>query len=320
MKLSVYAPTQARLSQFSRSPCSRANQRSYCCTMRARHLCQRKSQWVSGHQCRKDGRFMGMANQYYDTNDVYERLQAYGPDVPFVWVSGNAWIVAYADAGEVMRILAFVTGRSTDSANGDELTRLQSARRVAGRLANAANVPFADIWFDDTVDEIDSVRLNGTEINLTGLRRWFAGSGLPVNDSAPAKSINRQASSAYHDWQRAHLGTIKVTDIDLLRMDRTTDRIEAIYELKRSYIGLDQWKPFPDDFTNFNIASGLATAVGARFRIVYNVFHREDRGTGRPRVDDASQVSTFSYSRSEGGTTRLLGTMNFEDFVAGSST
>ena len=258
-----------------------------------------------------------MVNRYYTTNNFYERLQAYGPDVPFVWVSGNAWILAYADAGEVVRVLAFVTGRSTDSADGDELERLQSARTVARQLAYSVKVPFADIWFDDTVGEIDSVRLNGAEIDLAGLRQWFADSRLPVNNSAPDKSINRQASSAYHGWQREHLGAaIKVTDIDLLRMDRTADQIEAIYELKRSSTGLDQWSPYQQDFTNFSIVLGIATAVGARFRIVYNVYHLEDRQTGLPRFDDASRVSTFSYSRTGGGTTRRLGIMDFEDFVA----
>ena len=113
------------------------------------------------------------------------------------------------------------------------------------------------------------------------------------------------------------MGNIKVTDIDLFRMGEATGEIEAIYELKRSRYGLDQWSPYPNDFTNFNVLLALAEAVGARFRIVYNVYDYEDGPNGHRRNDDASRISTFSYSRQDGGTTRRLAVMDFEDFVAG---
>src|SRR3546814_2212476 len=57
-----------------------------------------------------------------------------------------------------------------------------------------------------------------------------------------------------------------------------------IIELKRSYIGLDRWKPFQADFPNFNLLMNLAKFSSLKMTIAYNVRHKnrsEERRVGK---------------------------------------
>ncbi len=247
---------------------------------------------------------------YYKTNALYQELEK-REDPAFVWVSGNAWILLYADSSAIVRVLAFVSGSSVLQAVGSSRSRLEIARGIAETLAVEANVPFTDVEFDDSVQSISSVRQDGETKSLDELREWFEAAGLPVTGKVTTKAINDASSSAYHNWQRANLGAIKVTDLDLIRLDSATGKVVEIYELKRSFQSFTVWRPYPVDFPNFNVVANLAERVGSWFSIVYNI--RETKPVIR---DDASNVSLFEYSSSKGAS--ALGVFSFEDFVVGS--
>ena len=244
---------------------------------------------------------------YYKGNAIYDELEKL-PDLPFIWTSGNAWILLYADNTAVVKVVAFVSGKSTLRANKASRSRLELTHERAIAMAQDAGVASAIIQFDDESATIDSVLLNGNTVSLDELKAWFASVGLPVQGRTTDKAINNASSSAYHDWQRKNLGAIKVSDLDLLRLDAKTGRVVEMFELKRSFIALNKWSPYPADFQNFNVVVNLVDRIAARFTIAYNV--RETKPLFR---DDASLISRFTYSIKAGA--RPLGIVSLDRFL-----
>jgi hypothetical protein len=245
---------------------------------------------------------------YYTTNAVYQELEKYY-DGSFVWTSGSAWILLYSDSAASVKALVFVSGNSSHGLNSEADARLLAAEAVARKLAIAGGVPFATILFDDVAVEIDHVQLDTRLVTLSELKNWFFDKGLDVKTGSTGKAINSQESSAYHNWQRANLGAISVTDIDLIRLNDDRKRVIQLIELKRSFYSLSKWSPYPADFSNFNAIESLASRVDAEFLIVYNVRYKN------PWLDDASSLSIFSYSESGGPVS--LGVKSINDFRIG---
>lgn len=246
---------------------------------------------------------------YYATNAVYRRLET-APVKHLVWASGNAWILVYADPTAHVRTIVFVSGNSMQNAEPAVHDRLSVAATAARALAMKSAVPYAAITFDDEANSIDGVRLDDQPIGLAELKTWFSGVGLAVNSGATRKEINSAESSAYHNWQRNNLGAIKVSDVDLIRWDGDTGTAIELLELKRSFYALEAWRPYPQDFPNFNVLANLASRTDARFTIAYN-----RRVTSPQFLDDASRLSLFAYSANGGPTS--LGQVTFEEFTEG---
>lgn len=249
-------------------------------------------------------------NSYYSRNALYDRLEKAGCR-DFHWAAGNSWVLLYGDGDGNPKLVVFASGRSTEDLSAAAGERLRRTLALAEHLAGRADLPFATIGFDDRAAEISEVSLNGTTVGLDELKAWFSKSGLAVqghDGRAPLKAINDASSSAYHNWQRAALGRIVVTDIDLIRTDAGTGAFISLYELKRSYLSLEDWTPFTADYPNFNMISGFTDMAKVDFQIVYNVRHKKPRF-----FDDASRLSVFSYSRATGP--RRLAVISFDDFV-----
>lgn len=243
--------------------------------------------------------------RYYQTNAVYEHIQGLH-NHSFIWAAGNAWILIYGNALSEPVAVALVAGRSWEPQSG--VTSLVES------LSEASGLPFLEIHFDDTVRETEKIglRRNGSafiETGLEGLREVFSDLGLPVKSGAASKAINDASSSAYHNWQRENLGRITVSDIDLFRLNGDQRAIEII-ELKRSYIGLNKWKPFPADYPNFNLLLSTAKLSSVRMTIAYNI------RTKNPFYDDPRAISVFNYSRFNSPS--HAGVFPFQSFADGS--
>ena len=219
---------------------------------------------------------------YYNSNAIYNSLQN-NPN--YCWTVGNAWILVYGDSGSEPKLMVFAQGASWRRDN--------RVLNYVTTLASLASLPLMHIEFDDSAQVIETVRLHSTtqpsrDISLQTLKETFEQHGVPVNNDQFAKAINDKESSAYHKWQRASLGRITVSDIDLIRLDNQS--ITAILELKRSYYGFERWKPFPADFSNFRLLNKVCVRAGIAFTIAYNIRHKS------PRVfDDPSQIKLFFY-------------------------
>jgi hypothetical protein len=134
-------------------------------------------------------------------------------------------------------------------------------------------------------------------------RRW------PVKSGACGKSVNDATSSAYHNWQRSSLGSIKVTDIDLVRLSAEGEPIEAI-ELKRSFSPLQEWNPYSADYVNFNLLLAVCSRSAMRMTIAYNV-----RQTKPVFNDNASRLALFSYAAIN--SPARIGQFSYSDFLTG---
>lgn len=224
---------------------------------------------------------------------------------PFRWVAGNAWTLIYGDNQSNPLVCALVAGKSWSFQ--------KEIFSLVKRISDVSGLPMVHIEFDDRRPEIENVlaSINGAEFKtfeLADLRDLFASFGLPVKSGKVSKSINDASSSAYHNWQRQNLGNISVSDIDLFRKSVGSVRAELI-ELKRSYISLDNWKPFPADYTNFNLLLAVARLCSLEFSIAYNVRHKN------PFHDDATRFSIFRYNQES--LPRSVGIYTQDEFIRG---
>ncbi|WP_313584352.1 hypothetical protein [Acinetobacter variabilis] len=243
---------------------------------------------------------------YYTTNAIYEELNLVG-NHNFIWTCGNAWTLIYCDTyGNPMVIVL---------AHGSSWIEQPEILNAINYMASKSNLPLMRIKFDDLAKEISTAciiknSLSGTfsEISLEELKNIFSQLGLPVNTGVCGKYLNDSTSSSYHNWQRAALGRIKVSDIDLMRIDQQGHPLEII-ELKRSYYGINRWQPFPDDYVNFNALLNMCCRCQIKMTIAYNVRHRS------PFYDDSSQISIFSYQALN--TPQHKGVYRFDDFKNG---
>lgn len=219
---------------------------------------------------------------YYNSNAIYDHL---GRNPHYCWTVGNAWILVYGDSHSNPKLLVFAQGKSW--------VEDKRVLAVVAVLSRWATLPMVRIEFDDGVNEIETVRYyldDQTQqvITLTQLKTLFAERGVPVNTDNFAKAINDKESSAYHKWQRATLGNITVSDIDLVRIDN--GKMTGILELKRSFKSLNDWRPYTADFPNFRLINNVCAKAGLDFMITYNVRH-----TRPVFFDDPSQIKLFCY-------------------------
>ncbi len=243
--------------------------------------------------------------RYYKTNAIYENLSQTKKH-SFVWASGNAWALIYSDNQNIPKALVLAWGRSW-AIQKNLLTALQTISKKSG-------LPLVYVNFDDQATSILDVNF-GTlghppaSLSLIDLKDRFKKMGLPVSTGVCGKSINDATSSAFHKWQRENLGSINATDIDLIRLDQENIPIEII-ELKRSYYALDEWRPYPEDFVNFNLLLNVCDSADINLNIAYNV-----RQTKPKFNDDASRVAIFQYRNANSPVSN--GEYDFDDFIKG---
>ena len=133
-----------------------------------------------------------------------------------------------------------------------------------------------------------------------------------LENRTPQKRKNDSLSSAFHIWQRECLKVGVFADIDLIRFRK--NKVESIVELKRSYYGLNSWRPFAKDLNNFSIISNVCRRLGdIPFYILYheqipcssgkNIKKEEQKyyvpieKKGKPYFDKVDYVKIFHVER-----------------------
>ncbi len=251
---------------------------------------------------------------YYQGNELYRYLREQGLRDPYFWVAGTMWTLLYSNADGTPVTLCFVSRVDRE----EELTRPSTpeekrAFRPLRLLARQAKLPLFSLRFvDDGLHPCDHFYFQAYQsgeparvITSAQLLAWFAECGLEFQRGPAKKELNKKASSAFHVWQREHLGNVIVIDFDLLRVQN--DRVDTIYELKRSHLSLETWRPFLADKADYLAESRFAQQAGADFRIVYNVRHTEPEF-----FDDVSRLKVFSLE--QGWPAEELGEYAIEDY------
>lgn len=251
----------------------------------------------------------------YTGNAIYSAIEQSPKKENFLWVAGDAWLLAYADKNLDPRVLAYVKMVNGDPTKYASTEKDVQLRRMLRALAEPVGIPDFEILIDQS-KPLDTVVLSIREgphsvVNLSKLADTFASSGLPRNPDDKVKPINKASSSAYHDWQREYLGgDITVSDIDLIR-HRSGTALEVV-ELKRSYRSIDEWEPYPVDFPNFKVIWKLTRASELKFTIVYN-----RRQTKPAFFDDPSMVAIFPLDFSKSPPWARMGSFSFDHFLLG---
>jgi hypothetical protein len=250
---------------------------------------------------------------YYKSNAIYEHIET--NQIPnFKFCVGNMWQLVYGDSNCEPKLLVLAIGSSSIGYDNKLSINEIDAYNLLKQLADKRELPLVCIKFNTELEGIERVKKyndteeQGAEITLSELSGLFAESGLPVSNTSTAKYLNDRTSSAYHKWQRGHLGrSLTVSDIDLWNLNNDGS-IKRVIELKRSFIDINRWKPYPDDYRNFQLISKTVLPCRIRFGIVYNVRHKN------PFNDDISRIKVFPVNFNKRPPITLLGIYNKDDF------
>nr|WP_325204405.1 hypothetical protein [uncultured Oscillibacter sp.] len=205
----------------------------------------------------------------------------------------NTWILLYGDAYSNPRILVLALRAEAlqEPFSKEEKTAVRAAVDVSKELG----LPFIGVRFVPGSDQVlvwETTEKKPERMSYDELRDLYEEYGV-VQPGTPRKSVNQYVSSSYHTWQRANLGKITVSDLDLLRYGEEGE-LRKIIELKRSKYAIDRWKPFDTDFPNFALVINAIVDSGRNipFQIYYNVLRDGPKGR---REDDISQIKVFAF-------------------------
>lgn len=247
---------------------------------------------------------------YYTGNAIYNYINENNLD--YFFCTKDSWTLIYGDSDSNPKLLAFVSEVEDLSAviSVLEINQAKYAKKIAENLS----LPFIFIRFQKKSDKL-FVILRGKKviINYQKLKDIFTKFGVS-NSGTPSKPVNQYSSSPYHDWQRNNLGKITVSDLDLVKFEQ--DEVVEIIELKRSKISLEKWRPYEDDFPNFQliINSILNSNKNINFRIYYNLFTNDGSGG---RVEDISLIKVFTLSKGDNNVLDIIpnGTFSPEELL-----
>lgn len=247
---------------------------------------------------------------YYVGNGIYDFLIECKEKDDFFWTSGNLWILTYGDSNYEPKVVTVASGNQLNIKITESEMRTVN---VAKQLVEGTDVGINFVRFDSN-KSISQVRYwnPGMEkipiISSDELKNRFLQYGLKMNEMRVHKSINDKSSSPYHDWQRENMGdAVIVADVDLIRY--YAEKPQEIIELKRSFIDIERWEPYKQDYKNFILLSKLARKRKLDFFIVYN--HR----TKVPLFDDVSKLKIFEFDHRIPTYCKLLGYKSIQQFA-----
>ncbi|NHM03607.1 hypothetical protein [Flavobacterium celericrescens] len=256
---------------------------------------------------------------YYNGNALYDYLNINSIN-HFSFVCENQWQIIYGDKNCEPKLLIGLSGTSSNLIETKKL--LDEEKKLwkpLKEIHKRTSIPLVLLRFDKDIEELEEVFIvdyvnnptNLTKINLKDLHQIFKEFLLPIKENiSTGKYLNDKTSNAYHKWQRVSLGSdLKVSDFDLIKYD-LSDNIIKIYELKRSYIDLNKWEPYSDDYNNFILVWKVCKRANIEFNILYN------QRTKFPFNDDVSKVKVFNIPIDTNEFKIIdLGIFSIEDFL-----
>lgn len=259
-----------------------------------------------------------MTVNYYESNAIYDYLlkEKYNN---FLFAKKDIWFVVYGNDKCEPKLLVVIMASTREHYLNLEFTELElSIIETARKLSDISGIDYKLIRYCKDESELFCVQYINYKtkryknIQMNHLAKVFAkyGIGTTLSETSETKKyLNDKISSAFHKWQREVLGNnITASDIDLIKFEN--DEMSAIYELKRSVVPIDKWKPYSDDYANFKLISKFADMANLEFKIVYNQRRKN------PYCDDISKLKLFSFDYRE-NRSNYCDTVILEDFLKG---
>ena len=250
-------------------------------------------------------------SKYYQGNKLYEYL-----DEPFnkhfYWASKDKWILLYSDTNNNPVLICGLSEYNNIYLSKEECDLF----KVAKMLSDISRIPFIIARYEGNtpfkkINYYDDIDKKFKEIDTGSYKLILKEKGVGVIDGNTVKSVNDKVSSSYHEWQRSVLGkSVTVVDIDLIRFYK--QKINIIYELKRSKLNLNNWEPFKEDLPNFVLLSRFAKMADIDFIILYNELSSEN--AQGERIENIEKLKLFSFDE---GTSSFheLGIISKDDFI-----
>jgi len=235
-----------------------------------------------------------MPAPYYDGNAIYDVL-AKNPHPQMLAPGARVWPLVYANNQSEPKAMVVVVQRQ----GGERFFPSTINKRFvyqAAQVARRAGLPFRMMSYEEPASgqPLGSVEVSDEHhrtVQTMSMEQWKAelgGFGIPLAGHI-AKPVNRAQSSAYHAWQRANLGNIRVVDLDLLLLTKT-GQLDRVMELKRSSVPMEKWAPYREDFVNFDVIGRVCERAGLRFCLLFNNYNRV---TGQ---DNLKRFRVFDYT------------------------
>ncbi len=218
---------------------------------------------------------MSSPSSSYDGNAIYDCLQK--NSASFLLKPGQeVWPLIYATKDGRPQVVVMV---STDRATPNPffVRQVEHLARKAGlpfrRLTFCAAPPATPHGSPAPLTFVMHTEGHAQPITQEAWKQEMDRLGVPTQGAAN-KPINRASSSAYHDWQRANLGNIRVVDLDLLRIN-PRGQLTHVIELKRSSMGMASWQPFRADQPNFDVIAQVARKAGVEFELAFTRYNKQ---------------------------------------------
>jgi len=196
--------------------------------------------------------------EFYKGNKLIRELEL---DTSFICPPNGVWNLLYADKlnHPVLNLRVFESNKLFYQYK-DLFPTFQSI--PVGELVIIGQNSFSVKWPNSK----DFVSYSGNSLYQEYLKRE-----LVLQTDYVGKPFNSRASSFYHVWQSKQRFVGGITDIDLLRVDGQCNPIE-LFEVKRSRISVDSWKPYFDDRGGYDILDNFCSLENLEFTIVYYYF------------------------------------------------
>jgi len=229
--------------------------------------------------------------KYYRGNAIYDLIES---TYNFRYTSENLWILVYGNREADPKVILLLSGYSKDDYESKSLTTKESEMLIyTEQISHKSGVPFLYVRFNGDASKLTDVKIMVTgkfkTISTDEYRNILVGFGIQQNNRSCSKPINSQASNVYHLWQKDCGLDIITSDIDLMYVDSELD-ITDVYELKRSYIPMDDWAPYSNDFNNFILLSKLFEPCKINFYILFNQYQKF------PYVDDINKLKIYKVT------------------------
>lgn len=224
----------------------------------------------------------------YKTNAIYEYLKT-KPKGKFNYflINENVWVLIYATSDIQPKLILLASQLNDDlEREGTDFENLSF------KLLEKFNAPIRILRFTEKTfskNVVISDKENATLFSIETSKLYellFEPYNLPADINSKTKPVNDATSSTFHVWQRNFLsGKIKVSDIDLIQYndDYTPTKV---FELKRSFQELEEWKPYTVDYPNF-ILLRRTIPEEISFFILYNLC------IGADKIEDLTNIRVF---------------------------
>jgi len=249
---------------------------------------------------------------YYVGNAFYDYVDSHFDN--FAYAKENIWLLVYGNSRcepKLIIVLSALTREAyqSNTFSSEEKEIIQYAKQISDQ----SKVPWVYVSFVKDEKELTKAKIccpalkyEFKELTPDALADVYRGFGLFIVEKESGKTINKQYSNVYQKWQMKIGYGLTGSDIDIMKLK--DGKIESVYELKRSFIAIEKWKPYPADFHNFILLSKLFNLCGIKFYIVYN--HRQEK----PFFDDISKIKVYKIDAREKNFYSLLGIYSTDEF------